>query len=345
MSTGPSRRRVGIREVAEAAGVSITTVSHALSGKGRLPAGTRDRVRQVAEQLGYRPSRAARNLVGGRTGLIGLAVSQTEGQPFALSDFAYFVQLISGATSAALEHGYALVLMPAGPGRWDQLRQVELDGAIVVDPVAGDPLVRRMRERKIPLVTAGRIPGEPEQEWWVDNDHEAGMTSMLNHLARRGARRIALVASPPVTSYATDGLAGYERWCARHGVEPSVAVARGELTEGAGFAAASTLLRAPRRAEAIYATLDRLALGALLAAEAQQVAVPDDLLIAGCTDSSASKWARPSLTALSLNPEELGQRAVDMLAGLVEGRPEESRVIVPTRIIPRASTRVRPART
>ena len=72
--------RIGIKDVAEAAGVSVTTVSHALNGKGRLPVETRERVQRVARDLGYRPSSTARNLVGGRTGLIGLTVSQAQGR-------------------------------------------------------------------------------------------------------------------------------------------------------------------------------------------------------------------------------------------------------------------------
>ncbi len=74
--------RIGIKEVAAAAGVSITTVSHALSGKGRLPEKTRERVREVAEQLEYRPNVNARKLGGGGSGLLALAVSQVEDLAF-----------------------------------------------------------------------------------------------------------------------------------------------------------------------------------------------------------------------------------------------------------------------
>jgi DNA-binding LacI/PurR family transcriptional regulator len=69
----PPRRRVGIKDVASAAGVSATTVSHALNGKGRLPPGTRERVHRIAEELGYRPNATARHLAGGKTGVLGLA--------------------------------------------------------------------------------------------------------------------------------------------------------------------------------------------------------------------------------------------------------------------------------
>jgi len=333
------RRPVGIKQVAETAGVSITTVSHALNGKGRLPEATRQHVRQVAEQLGYSPNATARNLAGGRTGLIGLAVAQTLEGRFAVSDFAYYSQLMSTATTAAIDHGYALVLASGEEARaW---RNIRLDGVIIVDPVRSDPLCREFLAQRVPIVTTGRIP-DGTDGCWVDNDHRAGTRSILDHLAARGAERIALLGSPLVTSYATDVRDAYDGWCSEHMQEPIVVEARDDLTEGSGFEATVKLLRRRRPPDAVYATLDRLALGALLAAQARDLSVPRELLVAGCTDSDAGKWARPSLTALALNPEEIGRAALAMMIGLIEGSgPQPENVLVPTRILPRGSTRRR----
>jgi DNA-binding LacI/PurR family transcriptional regulator len=325
--------------VANAAGVSATTVSHALNGKGRLPPGTRERVHRVAQELGYRPNATARHLAGGKTGVLGLTVSQGAGTPNTLSDFAYFMQLMTAATAAAFEHGYALVLTPVQPDgtRW---LNVGIDGAIVIDPVPDDPLVAALRERGAPVVTTGRVPGEADGGPWVDNDHVAATHSVLDHLVRRDARRIALVMPPATISYVLDVRAGYEDWCARHDTEPLIAVAGKNLTEGAGYAAAQKLLDLPEPPDAIYATLDRLALGVLLAAQSRGVRVPADMLVAGNTDSEAGRWARPSLTALNLHAEQIGHHAVDLLVQLVEGRePPEPHILVPTRLIARGSTR------
>jgi DNA-binding LacI/PurR family transcriptional regulator len=331
--------RVGIKEVAHAAGVSVTTVSHALNGKGRLPETTRERVRQTAERLGYRPSATARNLVGGKTGLLGLAVSQPDGVPFMLSDFAYFSQVITAATTAAMGHGYALVLTPANRGLGARAG-VEVDGAIVVDPVGGDAMVDDLRATRIPLVTTGRIVGAGDAAPWVDNDHDAGVRAVLDHLARRGAERIALLTSPTRMSYTLDVEASYRAWCAGAGMEPLISVARADLSESAGFAAGTALLEAGSPPDAIYASYDRLALGALLAANARGVEVPRDLLLVMTATDSASGFGRPSITTLNLHPDAIGRSAVDLLVELIEGRePPERHVLVPTRIVARASTR------
>jgi DNA-binding LacI/PurR family transcriptional regulator len=342
---GDVKQGASIQDVADAAGVSITTVSHALNGKGRLSAATRDRVRAIAAELRYQPQPSARSLAERRSGVIGLAVSHySPGAAFALTAFAYFMQLMSAATEAALQRGLALVLV-SSTGPTDALLNLNLDGAIIVDPLEDDRLVRALDAAGVPIVTTGRVPNDPGREWWVDNDHIAGTQSMLRHLERAGAQRIALINSPPVNSYARECQTAYERWCDERGAERMVVTAGGDLAEGAGFQAATELLTRDDPPDAIYATLDRLAVGVLLAASARGVRVPDDLLVAGCTDSDAARLSHPALTALTLHPEEIGRSAVEVLAERIDDRPEARRqVLVGTRVVARTSTRRRPSR-
>jgi DNA-binding LacI/PurR family transcriptional regulator len=330
-------QRIGIKEVAAAAGVSITTVSHAVNGKGRLPEETRERVREVAERLGYRPNVNARNLAGGRSGLLALAVSQVEDLSFQLGDFDYFASLIREATTAALDRAYALAIAPAAEAE-DTLHKISADGAIVVDPVRGDGSVAYLRRHGIPIVTTGRALDGSDDDHWVDNDHVAGVRGILEHLAAVGARRIALVAPRSFASYVEDVRAGYSGWCAEHGAEELVATAP-TVTEDGGFEAAISLFDDADPPDAIYAALDRIAIGVLLAANARNIDVPGRLRVAACTDSVAAQAARPPLTTLGLDPEQIGREAVGMLIDIVEGVEVEPRHrIVPTRVIEREST-------
>lgn len=335
-------RRVGIKKVAEAAGVSVTTVSHALNGKGRLPERTREHVRKVAEQLGYRPSAQARNLVGGRTGLLGLAVTQPAGTPFPLTDLAYFVLLTNAATAAAMRRGYAVVLAPDG-GEADVWEHVEVDGAIVIDPMAGDPLVLRLRARGLPVVTTGRVIDGDADAPWVDNDHAEATARVLDHLDRRGAQRIALVTSQPDSSFTVDTELAYGAWCRAHGMKPLVCRAAQDLDLDAAAAAAALAFDAEPAADAVYATLDRLALATAQASQARGLAVPGDVQIVSATDSEAARWAHPPLTVLDLSPEEIGRRAADLLVDLVSASgPPSSQQRVASTLIARGSTRPLP---
>jgi DNA-binding LacI/PurR family transcriptional regulator len=329
--------RIGIKEVAAAAGVSTTTVSHALSGKGRLPEATRARVREVAEQLGYRPNVSARKLGGGNTGLLALAVSQVEDLTFQLGDFDYFASLIRYATTAALDRGYALALAPAADVE-GALHKIPADGAVVVDPVPDDASVTYLRSQGVPIVTTGRLLDGGEGDHWVDNDHVAGVRKVLDHLHAVGAHRIALVAPRSFASYIVDVRAGYSEWCAEHDCEEIVGIAP-DVTETGGFEVSTALLERAEPPDAIYAALDRLAIGVLLAATAKEVRVPEDLRVAACTDSVAAQTARPPLTTLGLNPERIGREAIGMLIDLVEGSEVDPPTrTVPTRLIEREST-------
>jgi DNA-binding LacI/PurR family transcriptional regulator len=174
----------------------------------------------------------------------------------------------------------------------------------------------------------------------VDNDIVAGTKSLLDHLQKRGAKRIALVDSPELKSVSIDARDAYTEHCTAVGSEPLIADAAWNLSEHAGFDAALQLLDAPEPPDAILATYDRLALGVLLAADANGISVPRDLLVAGCTDSVAARMSSPSLTVLTLNPTEVGERAAEMLVGLLEGRRDVPKSeIIPTAIISRGSTR------
>ena len=331
-------RTVGIKVVAAAAGVSTTTVSHALNGKGRISEATRNHVREVAARLGYQPSAMARGLAGGRTGMLAMVVSGLDDFSLQVGDFDYFLQLMNGATSSALKRGFSLTLLQAD-GDMKILDGLPLDGAIVIDPVPGDRIVKRLTARGVAVVTTGRMLDDRGDACWVDNDHVAGTRAVLDHLADAGARRVALLSSPPVSSYAFDARSTYLAWCDEREQEPVVAELSGSMSEGSAYAAATDLFASDTPPDGIYATLDRLALGALLAAEARGIDVPGDLRIAGCTDSEASRQARPALTALSLDPDRLGREALELLLELVEdGEPQVRQRLVPTTVVARAST-------
>ncbi len=149
-----------------------------------------------------------------------------------------------------------------------------------------------------------------------------------------------MLTPPPLPSYTIDALEAFEATCAELGLEWIVETVTDSISESGAYAAASRLLDSAKPPDAIYGALDRLALGALLAAEARGIRVPTDLRVAGCTDSHAARSSRPALTALSLNPECIGTEAVELLVNLVEsGEAAEPHRIVPFSVIPRASTR------
>lgn len=334
-------RRPSIHDVAAAAGVSITTVSHALSGKGRLPQETRDHVRRIAEQVGYAPSMHARGLATGRTMLLAIQASGFDTRAL-VPQLAYFVDLLNAASAAAIERGYALVLLPPDVSE-GRVHGLAFDGAAIVDPVGDEPLLAALREEGKPVVTTGRIPGEPDAGTSIDTDHVAAAGTVLDHLADAGCERPALLTTGRGPSYVADATRGYRAWCRAHKVKPRVLTVRGAPSEQTGQRAMGHALDVHGSAiDGVYATLDVLALGALQAARERGVAVPGELAIAAITDSPALRAASPSVTALDLHPDWIGARAIALLVSLIEGTgvPADAGGLLSAELVVRASSSV-----
>ena len=327
---------IGIKDVAREAGVSITTVSHALNGKGRIPENTRRRVKGIAERLGYEPNAIARSLAGGRTGVIAIAFSLVDAVPLALTDVDYFGQAIGEATKRALEHDVALVIGPPTP-RSQLWSRIPLDGVVLFDPVVADPVLASLRRRGLPLVIVGRDPGGAGGDYCVDNDHVAGTWTVLDHLAERGARRVALLGGALEDSFTRDCVAGYLAWCEDHRTQPLC-----ELVPPFDAAAHEVLARwfaMPDRPDAVYANFDALGSATLRAAGEHGLGVPRDLLVAVCADRESFEGVAVEPTTLNLNPGQTATEAVELLIDVIQGRPPADPTrIIPTRLVPRAST-------
>jgi DNA-binding LacI/PurR family transcriptional regulator len=327
-------RPVKLEDVAREAGVSAATVSHALSGKGRLPDATRARVREVARRMGYSPNPAARRLAGGRSGLIAVAFSLSDALPVALTDVDYFSQAIHAATERALQRDFALVVAPPTPQTavWSR---IPLDGVVVFDPVAGDPVLADLRARGIPLVLSGRDPAGGD-DYCVDNDHIAGTRAVLDHLTERGARRIGILTGEPVDAFNADCLAAYRSWCDEHGADHLAQTAPvGHMAE---LEWPDRLLASDEPADAVYANTEVLGLATLRAARRRNLRVPDDLMLAVAADREPA-GADLALTTLELDPVRTAAEAIDVLVELIEGRPPAERLrLIPTHLVPRAST-------
>lgn len=340
--------RAGIRDVAAAAGVSITTVSDALNGKGRLPDATRRHVREVADRLGYRPSAAARTLRTGKSGLIGLTVTTYGDEPFTFTEFAYFAEMARAATSAALARGYALVILPATSRRSpvDVWSNVALDGTVVIDPSDQDPVVTELLQQGLPVVSDGRPAGQLPVTAWVDNDHEAAVTGLLNHLAEAGARRIGLLTGTSTDTYTHLSTTAYLRWCEHVGQDP-VYESYPAHDPRAGAGAADRLLARPDRPDAVYGLFDPNGTDLLAAARRYGLRVPEDLLLVCCSESTVYANTEPPVTTLSLKPRRIGtavvQLLIDAIEGVDSGQPLEQ--VIPTELIVRSSSQRRPPRT
>ena len=330
-----------IYDVARQTGVSIATVSHAFSGRGRVSPATRQRILAVAEEIGYTANPHAQNLVSGRSWTLAIQIApfnRRDRGRMMLPDAAYFMELLNGAASAAAERDYALTLVPSdlSPSRGQGLA---IDGAVIVDPAGGEALAAALTERKLPVVTTGRPTRGAVEFPWVDNDHADTTVRVLGHFAEMGYSRPALVATTPTRSYVADIVDAYRRWSLDAGLQPRIVELSEPPSENAAMRAARRLLRGADPPDAIYATYDRLALGVLRAARSLDIAVPNELGLASAVDGELLTRVSPAISGVANNARSIGRIAVDLLVGLIGGGEREwSGVVVTIRLIPRAST-------
>ena len=296
-----------------------------------LPAETRERVRQLATELGYRPSAAARSLVGSRTGLLLMSVAAPDTPTSSLWSIDFFTNLMISAAGRAATQGFALALSPASVPP-----NLSYDGAIVVDPTADNELLAQASGEAAPIVTVGRsTQGHP----WVDNDYPTIVPEVLTHLAAQRCPETCAAGQRPSHVIRS-------RHC--RGIQPVVRRTRlrtaDRLRGRRHLPDRRTRRGGPaigrwHRPDAVLTTLDQLAMGVVTAVDEIGWSVPADVLIASLGDSAMITHSRVPITAVDLSPAELGRRAVDMLVALIEGAaPPPENQLVPGRLLVRAST-------
>lgn len=329
-------------EVAEVAGVSVATVSNALNGNGRMSEETRRRVMAAARDLAYLPFTSARAAARGGTGMLGLTLTTYGDLPVPYIQVPYYARLVLGATEAAHQRGYLLVVLPASVPAWMWLT-TPLDGVIHTEPTRNDPVLDILRQRGIPIVTEGRPPSPHHGDAWVDNDIGAAVRDLLDHLTRSGARRIGVVLPRHDDAYPELVRRTYQLWCEEHEQPPLIeSFPLSRDPSKAETAATRRLLKAGKEADAVFGVYSSSGRHILDAARDLQLSVPADLLVAAISEDPAYAELVPPVTTVTLHPERLAAEAVDLLLALLSGRTDVSRErLLSHDLVVRESTRPR----
>ncbi|PCG83371.1 LacI family transcriptional regulator [Streptomyces sp. WZ.A104] len=330
----PVPARPTSRDVARAAGVSQATVSLVLGGKwpGRVSEATARRVRESAAELGYRPNLAARSLRLGRTRTALLVV------PALTNEF--FARVYTGAAAVAAEHDFGVVLYPSpdgtGPAR-DPFAsaRASLDG-VIASSMAADAL-DALRGAELPLVMLDSDPADTGPAAQVNLDIGDGMRQVTDHLLGLGHRRFLHLASAVDTwTFAVRARALHDALGAVP--DASLRTVRAPLDVRAGREAAEGVLAAAgQRPTAIVCDDDILAAGACKAARRLGLRVPDELSVTGFDDLALATAVEPELTTVQLPAEHVGERGMEALLAVLDGRPVEPGGL-PVQLVVRGST-------
>jgi LacI family transcriptional regulator len=334
-----------IREIADLAGVSIATVSRVLNGRDDVADDTRAAVRRVVEEHGYTANRSARGLSGGRTGLVGVLVP--------LVYPVYFSAILSGAAEALYEQDLRVLLSPTGHEHerevslLDRLVHGVTDGALIVLPEESSDELERLLDEGYRFVVVDPLLPLDDRIPSVSAAHTSGADQAMQHLLGLGHRRIAAITGPSGWVATEDRRRGYHAALAAAGILPDPELVTGADFEiSGGREAARRLLDLRDPPTAIFAFNDNLAIGAIQAARARGVRVPDDLSVVGFDDVEHATIVTPALTTVRQPLAEMGRTAVSLLMRLLERqRFETLHVELGTRLVVRESTAPPPVST
>ncbi len=328
---------ITIRDVALAAGVSVSTVSHALSGKRPISASTKEKIYKAIETLGYEPNPAARALRSTSSGVIGFfAYDITE---------LFAAWIIQGAEKVARDRGvYLLFTSGVEFGNdfrqaIDFLRKRRVDGIIVAYGVRQPPQSDLRPFGGMPVVTVNTSMDSAIPSVQPD-DFGAGEQAAI-HLLERGARKPGVIAGPEHRLASVERLLGFTRALQERGqpIDERRQIAHGDFSPESGSRCMDELLEKSPDIDALFCANDYMAAGAINRATERGLAVPGDVKVVGFDNREfASFWPIP-ITTFALPLEAMGERSASMLFERIDGRvPDPMKLSLPSRLIVRKSS-------
>ncbi len=325
---------VTIKDVAKAAGVSISTASYALNDSEKVSKATKEKVLRIAQELDYRPNGSARNLKIQRTDLIGLFVHDING-PF-------YNELVKGIQEVAALNNYQLAIFcdssNKGNPAYKFMRERRVDGAIIISSKVKDEEILNLAKNGMPIVVLDR-------ELNVDNvcsvlvDNEKGAYEAVSHLVKIGYKKIAFFSGPEDSYDSIKRFSGYMKTLKTYGIDFNEnLIIKGKFTEQSGYEAMNEFIKEHKSIpEAIFSSNDEMAIGAIRALKENGYKIPEDIAIIGFDDIIISSYVQPNLTTVKSPMYELGLLSTHALFNLLNGKAKNNSLTLSTELIIRES--------
>ncbi len=338
--------KVTLQSIADRVGVSRMTVSNAFSRPDQLSADLRTRILRTAEELGYGgPDPAARALASGRTGSVGLLMTD---RLRILLDDDFSGEFLAAISEELASHGTALTLLTPGEGAPMPGRDVAMDGIVVYACRETSEELAAVRRRGIPIVTVDQVPVDDAGS--VNVDDTTGARLAAEHVVQLGHRRVGILTSSPVDGPdegredtklpGRERMAGWREVLDAAGIVPLLGEAA-YLDADSSYEAARAMLDRDDPPTALLCIADSIAIPAMQAARDLGLRVPDDLSVVGYDDSRSARTSTPPLTTVRQDVNEKGRRAAAMLVaaiGRADAVGEPERFLLPVSLVVREST-------
>lgn len=328
-------KNLTINDIAEELGVSKTTVSRAISGKGRIGAKTRRKVLDYIAEHNYRPNVIAKGLAQNKTFNLGLVLPED----YNIVEFSFFQNCMMGICKLASDADYDVLISMVTAQNITQLERAvtnhKIDGVILTRTLTEDAPMKYLKESGIPFVAIGSTDDDAVIQ--IDNDHRNACKELTCKLLEQGVKKIALIGGDE--SYVVTGnrLQGFEdafrdrkQWEGMKEIFLNVGDSRqvDRIVE--------KLLK--EKIECIVTMDDFLCSCVLSSLQQRGVSVPGEMQVGSFYDSTFLANHMPSVTSIRFDVEELGTKACELLLGLLEGEPVQQRTLLGYAVRMRRST-------
>lgn len=331
-----------IKDIARAAGVSVTTVSRGLNGYSDVSEKTRKKILRIAKELNYSPNTLARSLVMNKSKTFGLLVSGLN-QSSAKDNITF--DILAGINKFVGESGYDIVLFSTTSTKqrektYTQLcRERRVDGVIIQGIRTDDPYLKEVVESDIPCVLID-IPLTSLSVGYVTTDNILGSKKAVRHLIQMGHTRIAFINGHDFAFVSQQRLKGYEEALKEASIPINQEwIGNGEFSEEAAERVTLKLLETHPEITAVFCASDLMALGVLRATRKLGIDVPDELSIIGFDDIILASYVTPSLTSIAQDTFQMGYEAANLLVSILENEAASHVVSLGTELKVRESTK------
>jgi len=306
-----------IREVAKEAGVSVATVSRVLNHPEFVSPATKEQVLAIMKELDFSPNNLARGLALNKTYTIALLI------PNIMNPL--YPEIAKGVEDVAHKHGYNLLLCNTEQDRKKEkdylslLMNRKVDGCIVTSSLLSPDEIREIQKETVPIVVIGRCQNNPGFHC-VFTDYIKGGFTATSYLIELGYARIAHIGGPEFLYESRDKTEGYRKALIENGLpldDTLIVEADNEIESG--YLAVKKLLRLSPRPEAIFASSDLVAIGALDALKTEGVKVPEEIALVGFDNIKMAAFVEPKLTTVAIPVHRMGLTAARLLFDAMEG--------------------------
>lgn len=314
-------KKMTIKDIAEIAGVSKSTVSRVIDGNPRISEDTRKRVFEIINKYGYNPNAAARNLARQKTYAVGIVMPHGESDIYCTT---FFQELLKGIGSTVTEYNYDVLITTGNPSEGEAINRListsKVDGIILLRSSVDDENIKLLIEHKFPFVLIGTCL-ETKDIYSVDNDNVRASYDLTNHMIETGKKRIAFIGGNENAVFTVMRLEGYKKSLSENGITINQSYIKvGQFMEEYGYDSMKELMAYEMPPDAVIVMDDNMCMGAMRYLRETKVRIPDDIAVACFNDSVYTRYSRPSITAVTVDSYKLGTSAAETLLEVLNNK-------------------------